>query len=142
MRRREFIALVGGAAVAAPVAGRAQKPGIPVVGFLNSTSPDFVPGANETVRVNGRARISVDPDLKRRFAVNGKEPATVMVVTVEEAFHHCPKALVRSNLWNAGSSGRPQGVPTMGDFAVARYPEMDRDAFNAAYSQRIPNELY
>ena len=102
----------------------------------------FVPGANETVRVNGRARILVDADLKRRFTVNGKEPATVMVVTVEEAFHHCPKALVRSNLWNAGSSGRPQGVPTMGDFATARYPEMDRDAFNAAYSQRIPNELY
>jgi len=102
----------------------------------------FVPGANETVRVNGRTRISVDPELKRRFAVNGKEPATVMVVTVEEAFHHCPKALVRSNLWNAGSGGRPQGVPTMGDFAVARYPEMERDAFNAAYSQRIPNELY
>jgi uncharacterized protein len=102
----------------------------------------FVPGANETVRVNGRARISVDPELKRRFTVNGKEPATVMVVTVEEAFHHCPKALVRSNLWNAGSSGRPQGVPTMGDFAAARYLETDRDAFNAAYGQRIPNELY
>jgi uncharacterized protein len=55
----------------------------------------FVPGVNETYRVNGRARISADADLRHRFAVNGKEPATVMVVTVEQAFVHCPKALVR-----------------------------------------------
>jgi predicted pyridoxine 5'-phosphate oxidase superfamily flavin-nucleotide-binding protein len=102
----------------------------------------FVPGANETYRVNGRARISTDADLKRRFAVNGKEPATVMVVTVEQAFQHCPKALVRSNLWNASIRGRPQGVPTLGDFAAAQYPEIDSAAHDAAYSQRIPNELY
>ena len=102
----------------------------------------FVPGANETYRVNGRAQISVDADLKRRFTVNGKEPATVMVVTVEQTFQHCPKALVRSNLWKAGSGGRPQGVPTLGDFAAARNPGTDSAAFDQAYSQRIPNELY
>ena len=102
----------------------------------------FVPGANETYRVNGRAQISMDADLKRRLTVNGKEPATVMVVTVEQTFQHCPKALVRSNLWKAGSGGRPQGVPTLGDFAAARNPGMDSAAFDEAYSQRIPNELY
>src|SRR6266851_1641143 len=46
----------------------------------------LVPGANETYRVNGRARVSVDPVLKQRFAVDGKEPATVIVVSVEQAF--------------------------------------------------------
>ncbi len=102
----------------------------------------FVPGANETYRANGRARISVDADLKRRFAVNGKEPATVMVVTVEQAFQHCPKALVRSDLWKGGGRGRPQGVPTLGDFAAARNPGTDSAAFDVAYAQRIPNELY
>jgi PPOX class probable FMN-dependent enzyme len=102
----------------------------------------FVPGANETYRVNGRARISVDGDLKRRFTVNGKEPATVMVITVEQTFPHCPKALVRSNLWKASSGGRPQGVPTLGDFVAARYPGTDSAAFDQAYSERIPNELY
>jgi uncharacterized protein len=102
----------------------------------------FVPGANETYRVNGRARISVDADLRRRFAVNGKEPATVMVVMVEQAFPHCPKALVRSDLWKAASSGRPQAVPTLGDFVAAREPGTDSAAFDAEYSARIPNELY
>ena len=87
----------------------------------------FVPGANETYRVNGR--ICQDAELKRRFAVNGKEPATVMHVTVEEAFQRCAKALVRSALWKAGSNGRPQSVPTMGDFVAARNPGMDSAAF-------------
>ena len=102
----------------------------------------FVPGVNETYRVNGRAQISQDADLKRRFAVNGKEPATVMVVTVEETFQHCAKALVRSDLWKAGSRGRPQGVPTIGDFVAARNPGTDSAAFNVTYNERIPRELY
>jgi PPOX class probable FMN-dependent enzyme len=102
----------------------------------------FVPGVNETYRVNGRAQISLDAKLKRRFAVNGKDPATVMVVKVEEAFQHCAKALMRSDLWKAGSRGRPQGVPTMGEFAAARDPEIDRGAFDVWYDQQIPTELY
>jgi PPOX class probable FMN-dependent enzyme len=102
----------------------------------------FVPGANETYRVNGRARISVDANLRRRFAVDGKEPATVMVVMVEQAFAHCPRALVRSDLWKAASSGRPLGAPTLGDFVAAREPGTSSAVFDAEYSQRIPNELY
>jgi uncharacterized protein len=69
----------------------------------------LVPGANETYRVNGRARVSADPALKRRFGVDGKEPTTVIVVTVEQAFQHCPKALVRSDLWRAAAVPGPRG---------------------------------
>lgn len=102
----------------------------------------FVPGANETYRVNGRALVSADPRLRHRFAVAGKEPATVIVVTVEQAFQHCPKALVRSDLWRAAGSGRPQGVPTLGDFAAARSPGIDGSAYDAEYARRMPGELY
>ena len=102
----------------------------------------FVPGANETYRVNGHVQISADADLRRRFAVNGKEPATVMVVTVEQAFQHCPKALMRSNLWKAGSGGRPQGVPTLGDFAAARRPGIDSAALDETLKEQFPKELY
>src|SRR5271169_2486685 len=102
----------------------------------------FVPGANETYRVNGRARISMDPVLKRRFAVDGKEPTTVIVVAVEQAFQHCPKALVRSDLWKAASVGRPKGVPTLGDFAAARTPGTDSATYDADYARRMPSELY
>ena len=102
----------------------------------------LVPGANETFRVNGRARISCDPNLKRRFAVEGKEPRTVMVVAVEQAFQHCPKALVRSALWQAARGSRPEGVPTLGDFAAARNPNTDSAAFDAEYTRRSANDLY
>jgi PPOX class probable FMN-dependent enzyme len=102
----------------------------------------LVPGADETYRVNGRARVSVDPVLKQRFAVDGKEPTTVIVVAVEQAFQHCPKALVRSDLWKAGSIGRPKSAPTLGDFAAARMPGTDSAAFDADYARRLPSELY
>jgi uncharacterized protein len=102
----------------------------------------FVPGANETYRVNGRARISADPLLRRRFAVDGKEPATVIVVAVEQAFQHCPKALVRSDLWRAGGAGRPKGVPTLGDVAAARNPGTDGATYDAKYAKRMTGELY
>src|ERR1700747_2504671 len=102
----------------------------------------LVPGANETYRVNGRARVSADPALRQRFAVDGKEPTTVIVVAVEQAFQHCPKALVRSDLWKAGSTGRPKGAPTLGDFAAARKPGTDSAAFDADYARRMPSELY
>ena len=102
----------------------------------------FIPGANETYRVNGRAHVSADSFLRGRFAVNGKEPATVIVVSVEQAFPHCPKALVRSNLWRTATAGRPQAAPTLGDFAAARNPGTDPAAYDADLARRIPNELY
>jgi hypothetical protein len=64
------------------------------------------------------------------------------VVAVEQAFQHCPKALVRSNLWKAGSAGRPDGVPTLGDFAAARTPGIDGASYDADLARRMPNELY
>ena len=58
----------------------------------------MIPGSNNTYRVNGSAKISTDPELLKRFAVGGKPPRAVIVVAVEEAFNHCPKALVRAKL--------------------------------------------
>jgi len=60
----------------------------------------FLPGMNETLRVQGNAEIRDDEDLLQRFAVNGKAPATVTVITVSELYFHCAKALMRSNLWD------------------------------------------
>ena len=64
------------------------------------------------------------------------------MVAVEQAFPHRPKALVRSDLWRAAGAGRPEGAPTLGDFAAARTPGTDADAYNAEYARRMPGELY
>jgi hypothetical protein len=66
----------------------------------------------------------------------------VIVVAVEKAFQHCPKALVRSDLWNAGKGDRPKGVPTLGDFAAARTPGTDSSSDDTEYARRMPSELY
>jgi len=104
----------------------------------------MVPGVNETYRINGRGRISIDPALLDKCLVNGKRPRSVLVVSVVEAFPHCPKAFVRSNLWKAGAAGRPAGVPTIGHFAADRDGKDDAYAeqYTADYGKRMPGELY
>lgn len=61
----------------------------------------LVPGISETLRINGRARLSTDGELLESLAVNGKPPRAALVVEVDEAFLHCAKALYRSKLWDA-----------------------------------------
>ncbi len=104
----------------------------------------IVPGANETYRVNGLAKISVDPMLLARCEANGKLPRAVIVVSVTEAFSHCPKAFVRSGLWAAAAKGRPAGAPTHGHFAAFRDggDEAYAAKYEAEYTARIPKELY
>jgi PPOX class probable FMN-dependent enzyme len=59
----------------------------------------LIPGVDETLRVNGTARITTDPDLLALWDVDGKRPKSVLVISVCEAFLHCGKALIRSRLW-------------------------------------------
>jgi hypothetical protein len=101
----------------------------------------MVPGSNETYRVTGSATISTDPELLKRFEVGGKPPRVVVIVAVEEAFNHCPKALVRAKLWE---TERPSGAPTHGDFAAARDGKDAAYArnYNDKYAERLKTELY
>ena len=69
----------------------------------------LVPGVGETLRVHGTARITTDPARRAAHVAQGKEPATLLVVTVRELFMQCAKALMRSRLWEGPA--RPSGVP-------------------------------
>ena len=102
----------------------------------------MIPGSNNTYRVNGSAKISTDPELLKRFAVGGKPPRAVIVVAVEEAFNHCPKALVRAKLWDAAE--RPSRAPSHGDFAAARDGKDASYAreYDEKYAERLKTELY
>lgn len=74
----------------------------------------LIPGVGETLRVNGRARISVDPDLLVQFEVNGKLPKTVIVVTIDAVYFHCAKSVVRSRLWDPASQIPRETLPSTG----------------------------
>ena len=68
----------------------------------------FVPGFEDTLRLNGKARITDDAALLAACTVNGKPPKVGILVTVEEVFLHCAKALKRSKLWGAGLPAGPR----------------------------------
>jgi hypothetical protein len=74
----------------------------------------LVPGLRETLRVNGRAQITVDPALLEACAVNGKLPRSGILVTAEEVYFHCGKALIRSDLWNPEKHVARTDFPSLG----------------------------
>ena len=69
---------------------------------------------NETLRINGDARITVDAGLRERLAVDGKPPQSVVVVSVKAAYMHCAKAFMRSELWKPDSWYDRATLPTLG----------------------------
>jgi hypothetical protein len=74
----------------------------------------IVPGLRETLRVNGRAQITIDPTLLGQAAVNGKLPRSGILVTVDEVYFHCGKALIRSDLWNPEKHVGRKDFPSLG----------------------------
>jgi len=73
----------------------------------------MIPGYDETMRINGQAEITCDPDLLARMAVNGKAPSTAIVVTVSEMFIHCAKAFRRSKLWDPEHRQNRKDMPSL-----------------------------
>lgn len=78
----------------------------------------LVPGKSETLRISGSARIARDAWLRERMAVDGRVPKLALVVTVEEAFMHCTKCMVRSRMWQP-DSWNPNGLATLAEATFA-----------------------
>jgi PPOX class probable FMN-dependent enzyme len=74
----------------------------------------LIPGSGSTLRVNGHAQVSADPDLLASFGMEGKAPRTVIVMTVDEVYFQCARAIVRSDLWNPDRRIDPKSLPTPG----------------------------
>ena len=79
----------------------------------------FIPGVNETIRVNGTAAVSVEPALLARFPADGKLPRTVLVIHVKAVFFQCAKALVRSGLWKPERHVPRATLPSNGEILAA-----------------------
>ena len=74
----------------------------------------FIPGIDETLRVNGSAIISTSADILKKFNSDSKLPTSCIVVSIEEVFLHCAKAFMRSQLWNSERHINPKDFPSMG----------------------------
>src|SRR6185295_11115298 len=80
----------------------------------------LIPGCGETIRVMGRAQISIDPALAQTFVVNGKTPRAVIIVAVDQVYFQCTKAIVRSKLWDVTQHVDRKRLPTAGMILAER----------------------
>ena len=93
----------------------------------------LVPGVGETMRVNGRATISISPELIEAFTIDGKSPKTVVEVKVERVYFQCSKALVRSAIWDSSRTQNRIDVPSAGEMLEAT----SADSFDAVQYDRM-----
>jgi PPOX class probable FMN-dependent enzyme len=79
----------------------------------------MIPGSETTLRVNGHAHLSTDPDLLQSFVMEGKSPRSVVVIGVESVYFQCGRALIRSDLWNPAKHVAADSLPTTGQILAA-----------------------
>ena len=101
----------------------------------------LIPGEGRTLRINGRAVIDTDPALCASFTMEGKAPRSVIVVTAERVYTQCPKALIRSKLWNPAAHADP-GLPSTGAMMQALQADFDAEAYERDYPQRLKETIY
>lgn len=103
----------------------------------------LIPGNGETLRVNGRAKISIDPALLGRFEIQGKLPRSAIVVKVDAVYFHCSKAVVRAKLWDADAHAVKPALPTAGTImSNLTKGRVDGQRYDLDLPERIKNTLY
>jgi PPOX class probable FMN-dependent enzyme len=103
----------------------------------------LIPGIGETIRVVGHAALAIDPDLLASFVVNGKAPSCVIVVTVEQVFYQCTKAIVRSKLWDPARHVDRKSLPTTGAILAAHTAgRLGGEAHDRGQLERTMAKLY
>jgi PPOX class probable FMN-dependent enzyme len=98
-----------------------------------------IPGRDTTLRVAGRACVTAEPELLERLKPVGKPPRTAIVIEADEVYAHCPKAFIRSKLWDPASWPDPAGLPTPAEVSVAH--QRDPDWSVEQEEQRIADSL-
>lgn len=99
-----------------------------------------VPGSNNVVRVNGRAKVSVAPDLLARFSDKGRQPRSVVVVELREVYSQCARALMRAGLWEGRDDSA--GLPTVGDMLAEQKADFDGATYDAEWGARASKTMW
>ena len=103
----------------------------------------IIPGIGNTLRINGRAEISTDPELLASFAMGDKLPRTVLKVTTDRVYFQCPKAFVRARLWEASAQIPRSAMPSTGEILAAlTQGGIDGGEYDRAYPKRLEETMY
>ena len=102
-----------------------------------------IPGSGNTLRVNGRAHLTVAPDVLASFAVDDKAPRSVMVMTVEAVYFQCSRAILRAELWNPANHVDPTSLPTAGQILAAlSQNRVGGEEYDRAWPKRAAESLW
>ncbi|MFM8557593.1 MAG: pyridoxamine 5'-phosphate oxidase family protein [Betaproteobacteria bacterium] len=102
----------------------------------------LVPGVDETLRVNGSARITADPELLQSLAINGRPPACALWIHVEQVFFQCGKSMMRSGLWQQRAADAAQ-PPSAGEILAAlSLGSIDAAQYEQEKPQRLRDGMY
>ena len=103
----------------------------------------LIPGIGETLRINGRAEITVDPELIAGFAVNDKPPRSLLRIHIESVFFQCSRALIRSELWNPERQLPRSALPSTGEILQAvTHDRIDAQTYDRELPPRLKATLY
>jgi PPOX class probable FMN-dependent enzyme len=103
----------------------------------------LVPGLNETLRVNGKARIITDPVVLQSMAIKGKiVPSSAMEIAVEQVYFHCGRSILRADLWNPERKVGRDAFPMLGEVLADQVAGVDADATNKRLEIAYTTNLY
>ena len=103
----------------------------------------LIPGSGTTLRVNGRAHLTIDPDVLASFAVEGRAPRCAIEIAIEAVYFQCARAIVRADLWNAAKHTDPSTLPTPGAIlASLSERRVGGEAYDRSWSERARQTLW
>ncbi len=102
----------------------------------------LVPGSNTAMRINGRAIVVIEPALLERFEMDGRHPRSVIVLTIDEVYCQCARALIRSDLWNPAKFVGAGALPTVGEMMREIKDGFDGGAYDRDWPGRAARTMW
>lgn len=102
----------------------------------------LIPGSNTTMRLNGRAVVSIEQSLLDSFEMDGKHPRSVVVITIDEVYFQCARAVMRAELWNTERFVDPASLPTPGMLLKAAKDDFDQETYDREWPARAAKSMW
>lgn len=102
----------------------------------------LIPGSNSVMRINGRAVVSVEPKLLNSFEMDGRHPRSVVLITIEEAYFQCARAVMRAELWQPERQAAPYDLPSPGEMLKAAKEDFDRETYDREWPARAAKTMW
>jgi len=102
----------------------------------------LIPGVNECIRINGTAKISTEPNLIQKLTKQGKAPATVILVNIDELYFQCARSIIRSGIWDPERRQDRKTLPSAGQMTKSAFEAFDADAYDKELPDRQKLTLY